>query len=118
MKICSIVCGLLCLLLAGCTNTGILPAGPDNYTLTKRMPLSWAMWGGMTAAEKDALTQANTFCEQKGLKFVPNTMGQTAEGDDQAAYTVNFRCLSPNDPAVAKYQLGQAPNVIVEQRNR
>jgi hypothetical protein len=33
-------------------------------------------------------------------------------------YTVTFRCLLPNDPAVAKYRVEQAPNVIVEQRNR
>jgi hypothetical protein len=33
-------------------------------------------------------------------------------------YTVTFRCLQPNDPAVAAFQLQQVPNVIVEQRNR
>ena len=30
---------------------------------------------------------------------------------------MTFRCLSSNDPAVANYHLGQASNVIVEQRN-
>jgi hypothetical protein len=48
-------------------------------------------------------------------------MGQTAEMTNPNAttgYTVTFRCLLPNDPAIAKYQLQQAPNVIMEQQNR
>ena len=60
------------------------------------------------------MTEANKSCQDKGLTFVPNAMGPSGN----FGYTVTFRCLQPNDPAVAKYQLGQAPNVIVEQRNR
>ena len=33
-------------------------------------------------------------------------------------YTVTFRCLLPSDPAVAKFQIQPAPNVIIEQRSR
>lgn len=103
--------------VGGCTsNTGILPAGPDTYIMTKKVAL---VLGGVTEAEKEALTAANDFCDQKGLKFVPNVMGPVPNGIEQPnTFTVTFRCLSPNDPAVAKYQLGQAPSVIVEQRNR
>ena len=43
-----------------------------------------------------------------GRKFVPSNMGQA---------TVTFKCLLPDDPAVAAYLLQQAPNVIIEQRN-
>jgi len=106
------------IVLSGCTSgTGILPAGPDTYTVTKKVSL---ILGGGNEAEKEALTGANDFCEQKGLKFVPNTMGAQPSLSEltPGAYSVLFRCLSPNDPAVTKYQLGQAPNVIVEQRNR
>ena len=41
----------------------------------------------------------------------PNPYGPTG-------YTVTFKCLLPNDPALAHYNLQPAPNVIVEQRNR
>jgi hypothetical protein len=100
--------------LSGCAgNTGIIPTGPDTYTLTERFPIDH---GGAAEAEKDALIKVNEFCEAKGRKFVPNTMGQAVIGHTE--YTVTFRCLLPNDPAVAKYQLEQAPNVTVEQRNR
>jgi hypothetical protein len=100
--------------LSGCaSSTGILPAGPDTYTLTERLAIDR---GGATEAEKDALSKVNEFCEQQGRKFVPKTMGQTVIGHTQ--YTVTFQCLLPNDPAVAKYQLEQAPNIIFEQGNR
>jgi hypothetical protein len=58
---------------------------------------------------------------QQGRQFVPNNMGQTAGMMNQnttTGYTVTFKCLLPNDPAIAKYQLQPAPNVIIEQRNR
>jgi hypothetical protein len=76
---------------------------------------------GSDEAERVALTKANEFCGQQGRQFVPNNMGQTAGMMNQnttTGYTVTFKCLLPNDPAIAKYQLQPAPNVIIEQRNR
>jgi hypothetical protein len=70
--------------------------------------------GGATEAERVALTEANDFCSQNGRQFVPTTMSQVPP----TGYTVTFRCLLPTDPAVAQYHLQQAPNVIIEQRNR
>jgi hypothetical protein len=107
------------LILGGCaSSTGILPAGPDTYTVTERLA---PIRGGGDAAESGALQQASQFCAEKGRVFVPNTMGNTAgpiSPYGPTGYTVTFRCLLPNDPAVANYQLGTAPNVIIEQRNR
>jgi hypothetical protein len=77
--------------------------------------------GGGTEAEREALTKANEFCTQQGRKFVPSMMGDAAHTVGPygpTGYTVTFRCLLPDDPAIAAYQLQQAPNVIVEQRNR
>jgi hypothetical protein len=57
----------------------------------------------------------------KGGKFVPSNMGPNnlaLNPYGATGYTVTFKCLLPNDPAVAAYQLQQAPNIIVEQRNR
>jgi hypothetical protein len=106
-------------MLASCaSSTGILPAGPDTYTLTERFA---PVRGGGDEAEKDALTKASDFCAQKGQEFVPNNMGQAGNLTNPygpTGYTVTFRCLASNDPAVASYHLQQAPNLIVEQRNR
>jgi hypothetical protein len=112
----------MALALGGCAisrSTGILPAGPDTYTLTERFaPIS----GGRDEAERQALTKADAFCTEKGRKFVPSNMGQAGNlanvNGPTTGYTVTFKCLLPNDPAVAAYQLGQAPNIIIEQRNR
>jgi hypothetical protein len=105
--------------LGGCaSSTGILPAGPDTYTLSERYA---PIRGGSDEAERDALTKANEFCSQQGRQFVPNNMGQTAGMMNQnttTGYAVTFKCLLPNDPAIARYQLQPAPNVIIEQRNR
>lgn len=103
---------------AGCaSSTGVLAAGPDTYTLSKRFA---PVRGGSTEAQRVALTKANDFCGEKGRVFVPAMMGQSAIVAEQGptGYSVTFRCLLPNDPAVAKYRIEQAPNVVVEQRIR
>lgn len=110
---------LVAMLLAGCaSSTGILPAGPDTYTLSEKFA---PVRGGGDEAQRVALTKANEFCTEKGRTFVPAMMGQSgamANPYGPTGYTVTFKCLLPNDPAVAKYQIQQGPNVIVEQRNR
>jgi hypothetical protein len=110
---------VLCAALGGCaSSTGILPAGPDTYTLSERFA---PVRGGGDEAQRDALTKANEFCMHQGRQFVPNNMGQSgnlANPYGATGYTVTFKCLLPNDPAIASYQLQQAPNVIIEQRNR
>jgi hypothetical protein len=107
------------LLVGGCaTSTGILPAGPDTYTITEKFA---PIRGGGDEAERSAVTKASEFCTQKGREFVPNNMGQAGPVTNAygpTGYTVTFRCLAASDPAVKNYHLGQAPNVIVEQRNR
>jgi hypothetical protein len=109
------VAAVAVLLLCGCaSSTGILPAGPDTYTLTERLA---PIRGGGDAAQADALTKANQFCADKGRQFVPATMGNAVGAPNPygpTGYTVTFKCLPPNDPAVANYHLQPAPNIIVE----
>jgi hypothetical protein len=73
--------------------------------------------GGGDEAERVVLTKANEFCTQQGRAFVAAMMGQSgnmANPYGPTGYTVTFKCLLPNDPAVARYQVQQAPNIIVE----
>jgi hypothetical protein len=104
--------------LAACaSSTGILPAGPDTYTISEKVA---PIRGGGTEAQRVALTEASAFCAEKGRQFVPNMMDQSgnlANPYGPTGYSVTFRCLLPNDPSVANFQLERAPNVIVEQRN-
>ena len=52
---------LACLLADCATSTGILPAGPDTYTVTERFAPAR---GGGTEAQRVAMTKSNNFCEQ------------------------------------------------------
>jgi hypothetical protein len=114
-----VLAALAALILAGCaSSTGILPAGPDTYTMSEKFA---PIRGGGDEAERDTLTKADKYCADTGRVFVPNNMGQNNVANNPygpTGYTLTFRCLLPNDPAVANYRLQQAPNVIVEQRNR
>ena len=108
----------LCAAVGGCsTSTGVLPAGPDTYTITEKFA---PVRGGAVEAQRDAVTKANEYCVQLGRQYVPSMMGQDPIDNPNGAtgYTTTFRCLLPNDPAIAKYQLQPSPNIIVEQRNR
>jgi hypothetical protein len=105
-------------MLTGCaSSTGILPAGPDTYTISEKFSPAR---GGAVEAERDALTKANEYCTQQGRQFVPATMGQAPLDNPYGptGYATTFKCLLPGDPAIANYRIQQAPNVIIEQRNR
>jgi putative hemolysin len=107
--------------LSGCANipttsTGILPAGANTYTLGERFR---PMLGSVEAEQRSTLAKADDFCAQQGRKLVPSTMEPGEPGPfGPTVFTVVFQCLLPNDPAVAKYQSEQMPDVTVEQRNR
>jgi hypothetical protein len=100
------------------TSTGILPAGPNTYTVTEVLA---PVRGGGAKAEQVALNEANTFCQQKGRVFVPNAMQQAGSLRNPfgpTGYSVTFRCLLSDDPAVATFRLEPTPDLILEQRNR
>lgn len=85
------------LLVGGCASavSDVVPAGPDTYNLTKQVSL---VVGGDTQAENQALTEANTFCEQKRLQFSPVGMGLVPAGlNPPSMYSVTFRCVAAND---------------------
>jgi len=106
-------------LITGCAaSTGILPAGPDTYTVTERFS---AVRGGATEAQRVAMTESNDFCEHAGKKFFPLNMKQEASltgGTAQTGYTVLFRCLLPDDPELKRPNFEQAPNIVIEKRQR
>jgi hypothetical protein len=109
-------------LLAGCAmSTGILPAGPDTYTISEHYA---PIRGGSLGAQQAAMTEANQFCESKGRKFLPENMGVAPGAPIQTNiygptnYSVVFQCLLPDDPGFHRPQFEHAPDVVVEQRNR
>jgi hypothetical protein len=103
--------------LSACAmGTGILPAGPDTYTVSEhRAPVL----GGSTTAQQAAMTEANAFCAQRGRQFLPVDMVTPPSANPYGAtgYSVTFRCLLAGDPELSAGS-HLAPTAIIEQRNR
>jgi hypothetical protein len=103
--------------LTACSmGTGILPAGPDTYTVTERRA---PVLGGSTTAQQAAMTEANAFCAQQGRQFLPVDMVTPPSANPYGAtgYSVTFRCLLAGDPELSAGS-HLAPTAIIEQRNR
>jgi hypothetical protein len=85
--------GIIATALSGCAmSSGILPAGPDAYTVTERFA---PIRGGATTAQQTALTEANSFCAEQGRQFTPLDMKELASANlyGSTSYAVTFRCL-------------------------
>jgi hypothetical protein len=112
--------GVLTLILgfAGCSmSTGILPAGPNTYTITER---DAPILGGSMAAEQNSMVEANAFCARQGRQFLPTDNAELAGimNPRPTGYTVTFQCLLPGDPQLARGGSTRAPDAIVDQRSR
>ncbi len=102
MRILPVMTAVLPIVIGGCArSTGVLPAGPDTYTITEKAA---PVRGGSTEAKRVALTKADEFCAEKGRVFAPSIMRENGY-DRQYGYTgylVTFRCLPPNAPNVSR----------------
>jgi hypothetical protein len=116
MRIFPVMTAVLPIVVGACAaSTGVLPAGPDTYTITEKFsPLR----GGSTEAKRAALTKASDFCAEKGRVFAPSIMREGGYNPQygNTGYMVTFRCLPPNDPSVARNRAEAAPGII-GQRN-
>lgn len=87
---------------------GVVPAGPDSWMVSE---MRAAVLGGGPAARDAALAEAEGFCAQYGRVFVPIQMGPAGNPYGtygQLAFNAQFRCLTPDDPAVARMQAAMA----------
>jgi hypothetical protein len=94
--------------LAGCISSGPMSVGPDTYMISDRAP---PIAGGAMAAETNAVTEANAYCQSLGRQMVLQS--------DQNGVTnsrIVFRCLLPGDPELKRPNLKPAPNVVIENR--
>jgi hypothetical protein len=113
---------LLGVVLFGCVgcaaSTGVLPAGPDTYTVTERFA---PVRGGSVEAQKVATTEANAYCAQQGRQYFPLNMSplasMTGQGT-QTGYSITFRCLPPGDPELTRPHFERPADAVIEQRNR
>lgn len=116
MRIFPVMTAVLPIVVGACaSSTGVLPAGPDTYTITEKVS-TWR--GGGAEAKRAALTKANDFCAEKGRVFVPSLMREADYSlhHGNLGYMVTFQCLPPNTANVARNRV-EAPAGVIGQRN-
>ena len=87
------------ILVAGCAaNSGVVPAGPDTYVVSRQAATGFSGSGTLKA---DALREANQHCaaEKKVLKVLKTTEAQPpfVLGNFPKA-EIEFMCLAAEDP--------------------
>ena len=101
-------------LFAGCTSSGVIPAGPDTYMIS-------AGGAGFSTGGVRASTyrQAQKFCADRGLVFVPVSFDSQPGvlGQRPPTADLTFRALRPGDPEIHRPNLEQ-PNYIQRIQNR
>lgn len=79
------------IILTSCvTSTGVMPFGPDTFTVTTE---SEEM--GMGLAQKKAISEARVFCESRGRYFQPQE-SSVASSAKKDVYSLTFRCVDEN----------------------
>jgi hypothetical protein len=114
----AIICGAVTA-LAGCQGagvfgggTGVLPVGPDTYTLTQNAITSF---GGTVTAQQQALTIANEYCQQQGRQFLLSS-AQPSATLGSGTYSIIFRCYTAGDPDLRRPNYRPSPNIVIENR--
>ena len=89
---------VITLSITGCaTSTGVIPAGPDTYTITTDSRV-----GGVSAIKKKGIQDAKAYCASSGKKLRtvrPPTLSTQKNffGNENTTYTLTFRCLTTGD---------------------
>ena len=79
--------GTVILLTSCVTSTGVMPFGPDTYTVTVE---SEEM--GMGIAHKKAIADAKVFCQSEGRYFQPQD-SNLATSENKDVYSLTFKCV-------------------------
>jgi hypothetical protein len=110
----AIVALILSSLLVGCVSSGVIPAGPDTYMIS-------AGGAGFSTGGVRASTyrQAEKFCSDRGLVFVPISFDSQPGVLGQRPPTADlvFRALRPGDPEIRRPNL-EKPDYIQRIQNR
>jgi len=87
------------ILLSSCSS-GIVPAGPDTYMVSK----SVSAFTTVGRAKASAYREANAWCARRGLVMVPvsvETQNPVA-GQHMGNADLTFRALKPGDPEIKR----------------
>jgi hypothetical protein len=90
--------------------------GPDTYIIAE----NWGVGGG-ASLKVDAYRKAGDFCHRQGKELMPvqathsdSKWGSWAEGGTWASAEVQFRCLNPSDPELARPKERRAADIAIQ----
>lgn len=100
-------------LLGACAQTsGVMPLGPDTFSIVTTNEL-----GGVLAAKKAGLEQANAYCASRGQQMVVMQSQSDVRpdwvGDPVAHHDVTFRCLNAGDSQLSRPVVGANSNSLI-----
>ena len=94
---------IMAFLMTACTSTGVIPIGPDTYTIGTTSELSPAI------AKKQAMKEAVAYCQSQGKEIMPmqtqHGSHRDAFGDNLATFDYTFRCLDQSDADLGRPEL-------------
>jgi hypothetical protein len=109
-----LIAGLMCLGLAACGSTGVIPMDRDSYMIGKR---SAQMGVGMPVGTKaDVYTEANAFCsaQDKMVNTIQLDMTPSMPASP-GSVTLQFTCISRGSATAQpmQHEVTSSPTVIV-----
>jgi hypothetical protein len=101
------------LLVAGCSS-GIQPAGPDTYIITRRV----SAFSTGASAKAEAYREASEWCAKRGLVMVPVESDAKDPGFGRfGSSELLFRALKPGDPDIKRVNV-ESPNHVERIQSR
>ena len=95
------------LVFAACTS-GVIPAGPNTYIITKQV----SSFSSGASGKAQCYREASAFCAQRGLVMIPvSSDAQSAEFGKMGNAELTFRALPPGDPEIRRGSI-DAPTSI------
>ena len=83
---------LLCVVLAGCATTGVIPMDKDTYMIAKRS--AQLGFGAPIGAKADVYREANDFCSKQNKKVETVECKEQNSGFGRpASVSLQFRCV-------------------------
>ena len=119
MKKTNILLLLCCVSLISCaTSSGVSQLGKDTYTLSAGVSATGSVSGNDTKAKREALAEANAFCQGKGKEIHVQNIGTNSTYAGSTTEVI-FQCLTSSEVAnTAKPMYRRDPNIVIENTNR
>ena len=105
--------------LSGCAvNSGVVPLGPDTYTISHQGSGFWTMPNSL---RNEALKEANQYCNSNGKSFRVVSMEMLPQiplgvpgGPRFPIAEVQFMCLDKGDADLTRPRMEEGADIIIE----